>query len=115
MDIDYFDGEHTYRDYYRDHPDECIDWCMPYVKGKNAVCVNDITYDEISAIMIEGVDIDFRDDPGAIKRLAQHVNPDYAVYRGWSDTHIAIEAMQKVGCASCPWFSVCQQMDEILE
>lgn len=112
---DYMDGTHTYHDYYVEHDTESTDWCWPYVKGNNAICVNDSATDEISGLMIDGEDIDFRNDTGAIKRLAQSVNPYYDDYRGCSDTHIAIEAMDKVGCASCPWFGECQQMDELLE
>lgn len=116
IDVSFFDGEHTYRDYFSTHTDESVDWCKCYMAdGRNAVCVNDITTNEISAIMIGGKDIDFRDDVGAIHRLAKAVNSDYSLYHGWSDAHIAIEAMKEVGCTSCPWFSVCDQMDEKMQ
>ena len=113
--INYADGEHTYRDYYNDHPDEGVSWCDCYVaSGDHAVCVGDEAVNEINQIMINGKSIDSRDGTSAVKRLAETVNSDYLYYDGWSYTHIAIDAMQKVGCASCPWFAECQQMDEIL-
>lgn len=114
----YFDGEHTYRDYFAAHADECVDWCTPYIAdGGYAMAVNDVEMNELSGLMIAGEDIDTcdtREDAEPVKRLAKAVNADYDLYSGWSDTHIAIEAMRKVGCASCPWFKDCAQMDEIL-
>ena len=47
-----------------------------------------------------------------LEQFAREVNPDYDLYTGWSDLHVALEAMHPVGCASCPWCEDCEAMYE---
>lgn len=48
-----------------------------------------------------------------IHRLAVRLNADYDLYKGWNDTHILREAAdEKLPCCQCPWFDVCDLMDQ---
>ena len=101
----------TYRDYFSENEDENLSWCKPYASEDGHVFV--IMHDgKLTGLFRDGTRT--YATPEAIRALAQELNPDYADYRGWDDTHILLEVMQEVGCASCPWFRDCQVMDEEL-
>lgn len=100
----------TYREYMEKHLTENIGWCAPFVdeSGSYAAVVC-----EGKIISIRTPDGD-RNDPDAetIRKFAKTVNTEYDFYKGWDDTHIALEAMREVGCAYCPWNYYCEAMDE---
>ena len=93
----------TTLDYMMEHPDENMSYCKPYQDDSGAYTI----------IMFEGHAETARTPDGdiygesnvkkSIKDIAIAVNPDYDLYQGWSDLHIALEAMHVVGCASCPY------------
>lgn len=101
--------ETTCGEYFAEHDDENLSWCKPYITGKHAIIVND---GEVDYIAIDGVPQEVT--PDAIRTLAKTVNDDYDSYQGWSDLHIALDAMKEVGCASCPCFAECEAMREII-
>lgn len=89
---------------------ENLGWCRPYISedGKDAIAINE---GEAVSLMVDGRDFPASEiTPDAIKALAQKVNTDYALYSGWSDLHIAAEALREVGCADCPWRDICEAM-----
>lgn len=86
-----------------------LGWCAPYVSedGKNAICVND---GRVCGMILNGVELDTNSID--LNRFARQVNPDYSDYDGWSDLHIALDGdISEASCAVCPWFKVCDAMD----
>lgn len=47
-----------------------------------------------------------------MQQFAKAVNPNYDLYSGYNDIHIALEAMHPVGCAYCPFKDDCEIMGE---
>ena len=117
-DEDFPGYSRTYADYMRDHPDENLGWCKPYMSkdGRYAVAVNE--GEIIEAITPEGHlpkdHVSPLTDP-EIETLAQAVNPDYDLYDGWDNGYILLQAMHETGCASCPFFSKCDAMTQTME
>lgn len=99
----------TYRDYMAKN-EHNLSWCTPYsfLNGKVKIAVNE---GQIVGIMIDGQSIDCT--PENIKSVAQLVNTSYHEYEGWSDTHIIFDSIyDELPCRSCPWFDICDAMDE---
>lgn len=48
----------------------------------------------------------------SLRIVAKTINPEYDSYSGWSDLHIALEAMHEDGCAHCPFKDDCECMGE---
>lgn len=90
--------------------------CKPYVSedGKNTIAVNG---GEVVGMILNGEDIqpDKLDSTDLLRQFAKAVNPDYSEYRGWDDLHVALEGVRECGCASCPWFDICDAMDGEVE
>lgn len=89
--------------------DENLGWCKPLCitsHGKQIViCVNE---GEIVGCEIDGVKRTM--DWGQIARL---VDADYGEYVGCSDSEIAMDAdWDELPCSSCPFFGICDAMDE---
>ena len=93
-----------------------LSWCKPYFSGdgESAVAINE---GEPVGVLIDGADVAPREisKPETIRRLAQAVNAQYALYSGWDDLHIALEAMHEGDCCECPWFGLCDAMDGDVE
>ena len=91
-----------------------IGWCIPYfdASGKYALAVNE---GEIAGAVINGVDIPAAqlDQPETIHSIAVAVNSDYNEYSGYDDLYIALESMTEGNCCDCPWFTICEAMEEI--
>lgn len=90
--------------------DENLSWCRPISlnNGKVVIASNE---QEIVGIEIDGVDTDVT--PEAIKHVAKLVNDEYHMYVGWDDKHIIFDAEHReLPCRLCPWFEVCQALDE---
>lgn len=92
---------------------ESLGWCKPYVSedGQYALAINE---GEVAGMILNGEDIkaDKLDKADLLERFARVVNPDYDDYSGWDDLHIALEGkVRECGCASCPWFGICDAMD----
>lgn len=109
----------TLREYFADHEDESPDCCTPYAnKGRTHFMV---VYDCGSQVTISTPTMLVNLYSGSAKydevleQFAREVNPDYDLYSGWSDLYIATQAMDKIGCASCPWRDDCEMMGEELE
>ena len=91
-------------------PGENLDWCRPYIDKTGSYY----------AVLCEGKIISLKTPylatsdftPEQLKEFAQSVNPDYADYDGWDDTHIILEAMDETGCTECPFCDECEAMDE---
>ena len=92
---------------------ENLSWCKPYVDDSG----------EYALIMQEGKAICIKTpygtayeygtlDDAALEEFARAVNPDYNLYSGWDDTHIALEAMHPVGCFFCPFKDECEAVNE---
>lgn len=102
----------TIRDLMQDNG-ENLGWCRPYVSdnGKYAIAVNE---GKIAGMILNGEDInpDKLDAPDIINKFAKAVNPDYGIYSGWGDLHIALDGdVRECGCRNCPWFGICDAMD----
>ncbi len=93
--------------------DENLSWCKPYVSEDSqyalAVCEG-----KVAGMVFAGkeVESDKLDDPSLLKRFAKNVNPYFSDYSGWDDLHIALERMSETACRNCPWFDVCEAMEE---
>lgn len=92
---------------------ENLGWCKPYVSddGKYAIAVNE---GEIAGMIFDGEDIapGKLDSADIINKFAKAVNPDFDIYSGWGDLHIALDGdIKECGCANCPWFGICDAMD----
>ncbi len=90
---------------------ESLDWCECFSFADGTVHAA-VLEGKIVSLNDNGVDYDppTADD---IHRLAVRLNDFYSPYRGWDDTHILLEAAdEKLPCCECPWFDVCNFMDE---
>lgn len=88
---------------------ENLCWCKPlsYQDGKVILAVNE---GEIVGLRIDGTDVKINAD--SVRRVAKMVNPDYDLYDGWDEMHIIQEAPhEELGCCNCPWFGICDAMD----
>lgn len=105
----------TYRDYMREHTTENLSWCACYknATGDHAMVVNEgkiITI--VSPRGEESSSYSKEINAAALEQFVREVNPDFDLYEGWGPLHIATDAMKEVGCAHCPWFDMCEAMDE---
>jgi hypothetical protein len=89
---------------------ENLSWCKPYQSKDEKSWLIELEGKPIS-IILNGEEIETATDAD-IKALAQTVNESYADYSGWSDSHIALDAMQERACHECPFFDRCDAMDE---
>ena len=91
-----------------------LSWCRPYISddGKNAIAVYE---GEICGMVFNGVDVDSTemDKPETVKAFARTVNDSYEDYSGWDDVHIALDGgvLKERSCCDCPWFDICEAMD----
>lgn len=100
----------TTRDIMRDSS-ENMGWCKPYISDRVAFTV---AGDKIEALRIDGEDVPATEDN--LFRAAVIVNPDAGSYRGWSIAHILTDGdVTETSCASCPWFDICEAMDQVIE
>ena len=90
------------------HDGENLDFCKPYTDGKGHWLV-EMDGEVIQIGFADGGPDEVTDE--AIRDLAKAVNPHYAEYKGWSDAHIAKEAMTETGCTDCPWRDVCEAVN----
>lgn len=89
-----------------------LSWCVPYrvtTKGGDVIIIAE-NEGNIVGCQINGRDVDGM----TWERIARMVNPDYDLYSGWEDRHIAHDDVpwEELECRSCPWFDVCDAMDE---
>ena len=96
---------------------ENLSWCKPYTDKNN----------EYYLIQHDGEIIDVKTPTGEynlydgtltaeiMESIARAVNSDYDCYKGWTDEHIAIDAMTEIGCACCPFRHVCEAANEEIE
>ena len=109
----------TYREYFEEHEDENLSWCKPYFDESGEYYIN--MYDDIVEAVITPKTKIIRvydsnntlDD--VVTEVAKAVNPDYYLYSGWDDLHIALDAMHECGCASCPFKDDCEAMGEEMQ
>lgn len=102
----------TVRDFMREN-DENLGWCAAYrlLDGRIYAAVNG---GNICGLIIDGVDVVCTEEN--IRRAAMMVNDCYADYKGWDKTHFLLEAVEKeLPCRMCPWFGVCDAMDEYID
>lgn len=100
----------TCRDTMRES-NENLEWCRPesYLNGRVVLAINEGRVDGIS---IDGQDLDTT--PDNIRKVAQMVNDECDLYEGQTDIQIIQDAEHKeLPCRLCPWFDVCQAMDEV--
>lgn len=102
----------TYRDMMMEN-DENLGWCKPisFLGGRVILAENE---GRIVSVQADGEDRDELADD--LKALAQLVNDEYADYKGWDDRQIIHFAEhEELGCRNCPWFGICEAMDEEIE
>lgn len=88
---------------------ENLGWCKPlsFLDGKVILAVNE---GEVVGLRIDGTDVKINAE--SVHRVAEMVNPCYDLYSGWDDMHIIAEAPHKeLGCCDCPWFGICDAME----
>ena len=110
----------TYREYFQQHEEENISCCRPFTDDSETYYL--IQYDgEIeSAKTPDGTYhrspvYGQRLDGSVIESIARAVNEQYDNYSGWTDEHIALEAMHEIGCAHCPFRDECEAMNEEMD
>lgn len=94
---------------------ENFGWCKPlsWEGGKVIIAINEGT---VSGIRVDGADVPTT--PENIKSVAQRLNDCYGDYAGWSDAHIILDCAddaEELPCRCCPWFRVCDAMDELAD
>ena len=93
-----------------------LGWCKPYIHTRKgwALAVNS---GEVAGMLFAGEDInpDRLDDDLLLRLFAKAVNTDYDCHTGYDDLHIALEAMSERSCRNCPWFDMCDAMDEEID
>lgn len=103
----------TYREYFETHKGENLNWCRPYLSLANG---SRMVVKEGREINIWTPDISiYGANEEDMRKFTRYVNADYDLYSGWSDLHIALDAMCEVGCSDCPFNRECDAMDEEFE
>lgn len=106
----------TYFDYFLMHDDEPMNmgWCKPYVdkSGDYTLIIHDGEAE--SAVTPKGT---FHRYDGTLtdmvlEHIAHAVNDYYDDYFGWSNCHIALEAMTETNCINCPLRDECEAINE---
>lgn len=99
-----------YRDLMRES-NENLSWCKPMISDRIKFTIME---GEITALEIDGDEVGAT--PENIKAAAKIVNPYYDDYEGWSDDHVACQGnVKEAPCHECPWFGICEVMDEEIE
>lgn len=99
----------TYRELMEQN-DENLSWCAPrsFMGGRIVAAVND---GKIVGLQIDRAEVPCNEE--SIRVAAKMANVDYDSYSGWSDAHILLDADNcEMPCRLCPWFGVCDAMDE---
>ena len=89
---------------------ENLGWCKPlsFANGKVIAAINEGSVD---SIQIEGKTIPATDEN--IRTAAKIANESYDLYKGWNDTNILLDAeSEELPCRLCPWFGICDAMDD---
>ena len=81
------------------------DFCIPYQNG-NTIFI--YFNGKIVNIQDNGKKI-YNSNEDIIKDYAKKLNTDYDLYSGYTDTHILIDACEKIDCAACPFLSECEE------
>ena len=100
----------TNREYFRS-TGESLDWCECFSFAGGTVHAA-VLAGKIVSLDDNGV---VYNPPTAddIHRLAVRLNDCYDLYKGYDDTHILLDVEhEKLPCCECPWFDVCNYMDE---
>lgn len=101
----------TNRDYFRS-TGESLDWCkcLSFADGSVHAAV---LAGKIVGLNDNGVDCGDPVPADDIHRLAVRLNDCYDLCRGYSDTEQLLEVdHEELPCCECPWFDVCNYMDE---
>ena len=84
-----------------------LGWCKPYIGKRVSIALNE---GKIVSLMVDGAEIDVTEEN--VKNAAKIANQFYDDYSGWDDSHIIVDGDTKEAtCSQCPWFSVCDAMD----
>ena len=107
----------TYLEYMKTHENENLGWCKPYVdnSGNYFAIMYEGNMEWISMPDTEALRYDGSLTNEVLEAFARSVNPDYDVYSGWTDVHIALDAMREIGCSECPFRCDCDAMLEDIE
>lgn len=105
------------KNYERMSHGENLDWCRPYISDDERIAVA-VNEGEIINIQVDGRDIEWDEkrkfsfgySENLLHRLAQEINPNYDLYKGYTDTHIILDTLEERGCAECPWRDECDAM-----
>lgn len=94
------------RDYMEMHETENLSWCKPYV-------AKDGSYAALweGELIVDGEEL----KGAALEAFARKVNPEYDLYRDWSDLEVALDSMKEVGCSECPYNGNCDAIEEEME
>ena len=107
----------TYREYFEAHKDENLSWCKPYFDKSGEYCI--VMYDggEPLSVVTPNREAHRYEESldSLVTEVAKAVNPDYDDHSGWSDLHIALDAMHECGCTSCPFKDDCEAMGEEMQ
>lgn len=100
-----------YRDMMQES-NENLGWCKPlsWEDGNVVLAINEGT---IAGIQIGGESVSVNQE--TIKSVAQRINDMYDDCSGLDDAHIILDCAdeaEELPCRLCPWFDVCDAMDE---
>ena len=110
----------TYREYFEIHEDENFSWCKPYFDESGEYCIVMLEGEPCGIVTPEVEIVSGYDGAQAaidetIPLIAKAINPDYDLYSGWTNLHIALDAMRECGCANCPFKDDCEPMGEEMQ
>ena len=108
------------RDFMKDR-DENLLWChaIDYGNVQLVICGGTIVdvrvnNEEVYPDIIENGRAGYSDV--LINRIARMINDDYDTYHGWTDIEVIILSDGVyLPCNKCPWFDVCEAMDDEME
>lgn len=89
---------------------ENLGWCKPlsFLGGRVVIALNE---SQVVCASVDGKTLP--ECPETTRTVAKLVNPEYSDYINCSDTDIILDAAHKeLPCCKCPWFNVCDAMDD---
>ena len=96
---------------------ENMSWCRPFTDDSEEYFLIQHDGEIESAKTPDGIFYRYNGTltPDVLESIAKAVNTYHDDYHGWTDEHIALEAMHELGCVNCPFRHECEAINEYME
>lgn len=98
---------------------ENLGWCRPFISDRVKFTLAE---GYISCLMIDGNTYTAPYGHNSVnndilKKAAKITVEDYDLFNGWTDEDLLLteSICKECGCINCPWYDICDAMDEELE